>query len=105
MTSRYDLSSGLDLDTSYASLPGTSGIPVTQNSTPLKARIQNQNLGGMFTITLRIKLGSQLYCFQDVTLRDGYMNFCTITSLYAMSLNDWAKQNSTYHIHGSIPID
>src|SRR6478752_3441252 len=105
MASRYDLRSAQDLDTSYASLPGTSGTSVTENSTPLKARILNQNLGGMLTITLRIKLGSQLYCFQDVTLRDGYMNSCTITSLYAMSSDGCAKQNSTHHIHGSIPID
>ncbi|RKK25847.1 hypothetical protein BFJ66_g891 [Fusarium oxysporum f. sp. cepae] len=46
MASRYDLRSAQDLDTSYASLPGTSGTSVTENSTPLKARILNQNLGG-----------------------------------------------------------
>ncbi|SCN94424.1 related to ubiquitin carboxyl-terminal hydrolase 2 [Fusarium fujikuroi] len=46
MASRYDLRSAQDLDTSYASLPGTSGISVTQNSTPLKDRIPNQNTRG-----------------------------------------------------------
>ncbi|KAF4345270.1 ubiquitin carboxyl-terminal hydrolase 2 [Fusarium beomiforme] len=47
MASRYNLRSGQDLDTtSYASLPGTSGMPVTQNPTVLKARLTDQDWEG-----------------------------------------------------------